>query len=360
MISCLHKYWLKEFAKFFCIIQMIILVLFVIIDYLSRMDKFLKSDLSMIGAFGYVLLKVPFMFIQLTPASILLACITVFSLMNRKNELLAIRSSGISVYYLIRPAIVCGIGLAMLMFFLGETLVPVSMTKANYIKFHVLKKNRQQYFTGRKDIWIKSDNRLVHINFFDPVLQTVSGITISTLGKDFHLDERIDAEKGEYKDGDWILTDVIQQIHSKDSSDYDVKQYKTKRIVSIFKAEDLEDIVKKSDEMSFYELKSYVTKVQEEGYDVVTYKVDLNGKVAFPFICIIMVLTGAATGMRSFAKENLPSAIAIGVVIAFVYWIMYGFCLSLGYGGILPPVVSAWAANLFFSCFGILYLINTE
>jgi len=162
MISTLHKYWLKEFAKFFSIIQMMILVLFVLIDYLSRMDKFLNSDLTLVGAFGYVLLKVPFMFIQMTPASILLACITVFSLMNRNNELLAIRSSGISIYFLIRPAIIAGIGLAMLMFFLGETVVPVSMARANHIKHFVIKKNKQQILTGRKDIWIKSENRLVH------------------------------------------------------------------------------------------------------------------------------------------------------------------------------------------------------
>ena len=112
--------------------------------------------------------------------------------------------------------------------------------------------------------------------------------------------------------------------------------------------------------MSFFELKKYVSKVEYEGYDATTYKVDLNAKIAFPFICILMVLTGAATGMRSFAKENIPAAIAIGVVIAFMYWIMYGFCLSLGYGTVLPPIISAWAANLFFLCFGTLYLINTE
>ncbi len=360
MISCLHKYWLKEFVKFFCIIQTIILVLFVIIDYLSRMDKFLNSDLTLIGAFGYVLLKVPFMFIQLTPASILLSTITVFTLMNRSNELLAIRSSGISVYFLIKPAIAAGLGLALLMFFLGETLVPVSMAKANYIKYYEIKKNKQQFFSTREDLWIKSDNRLVHINYYNPVNKTVAGITITTLNKSFKIEHRIDAGTGYYKDGYWFLKDIIEQILSKDASGYDVMQIKEKKIEAAFKPEDLSDIVKKSNEMSFNELKDYVKKVEEEGYNATAYKVDLNAKIALPFICVIMVLTGAATGMRAFAKENLPVSIAIGVVIAFVYWIGYGFCISLGYGSILPPVISAWAANLFFSVFGILYLVNTE
>lgn len=359
MLSCLHKYWLKEFARFFCIIQLIILVLFVIIDYLSRMNQFLGSDLSLIGAFGYVLLKVPFMFIQLTPASILLSTITVFSLMNRNNELLAIRSSGISVYYLIRPALFAGAIAAVLMFFLGETLVPVTMAKANYIKHHIIKK-KQNYFSARKDIWIKSDNRLVHINYFDPIRHTVSGITITSLGEGFSLTRRIDAKTGHYSNNKWVLEGIIEQIHSKESNDYDVKEYSKKELSLGFEPEDLGEITKKSDEMSFSELSDYVEKVEQEGYDAVTYRVDLSGKIAFPFICIIMVLTGAATGMRSFSKHNLPMAIATGVVIAFSYWIMYGLCMSLGYGSILPPLISAWTANLFFSIFGVLYLVNTE
>ena len=51
-MSCLHKYWLKEFFKFFSIIQLLILVLFVFIDYLSRMEKFLNSDISLGGCPG--------------------------------------------------------------------------------------------------------------------------------------------------------------------------------------------------------------------------------------------------------------------------------------------------------------------
>ena len=358
-MSCLHKYWLKEFARFFCIIQLLILTLFVFIDYLSRMDKFLNSDLSLIGGLGYVLLKVPFMFVQLTPASILLAAITIFGLMNKNNELLAVKSSGISGFSLIKPAVLAAVILAMLMFFLGETIIPFSMTRANYIKYNVIKKRNNKYIT-REDIWVKSDNSLIHINFYDPVQQTIAGITITTLGKHFALKSRVDAQNGYFKQDKWILENIIEQIHSPDSMDYDVKTYEQKDFILSFQPGDLEEISKKSEEMSFFELKKYVHKVEEEGYDARTYKVDLNAKIAFPFICIIMVLTGAATGMRAFAKQNIPVAIAIGIVIAFMYWFMYGFCLSLGYGAILPPIISAWAANLFFLCFGTLYLVNTE
>jgi lipopolysaccharide export system permease protein len=323
------------------------------------MERFLNSDISLVGALGYVLLKVPFMFVQLTPASILLATIAVFGLMNRSNELLAIRSSGISVYFLVKPAILVGVVFSVIIFFLGETIIPVTMARANFIRYHVLK-NKKNIYSARKDIWIKSENKLAHINFYDPARQSVAGVTITSLGKNFSLESRIDARTGYYKDGEWVFENVIEQVHDKTSGAYDVKLYDQKTIPLTIEPEDLGDVSKKTNEMSFFELKNYVKKVEAEGYDATTYTVDMYGKIAFPFICIIMVLTGAATGMRSFVRDNIPGAIALGVVIAFMYWITYGFCLSLGYGTVLPPVVSAWTANLFFACFGTVYLMKTE
>ena len=359
MMSCLYRYWIKQFLKFFGIIQLIILVLFVFIDYLSRVGKFMETGLDLTGGLWFVLLKVPFMFVQFTPAAILLASIVVFSLMNRSNELLAIRSSGISAYYLVQPAIVVAGILAVLMFFTGETLIPVSMARANYIKYHIIKKQQNQ-FSVKRDIWIKSENKLIHINFYDPVKQSVSGITITYLGSGFSLDSRVDAKSGRFENGQWIFKDVIEQVYDSALADYRVTARDEKVVSLDLNPEDLGEIAKKSNEMSFIELSRYIKKIEGEGYDVTAYRVDRHAKIAFPLICIIMVLIGGATGMRPFARNNIPAAVGVGVILAFCYWITYGFCLSLGYGAVLPPLLSAWAANLFFLCFSILYVVYME
>jgi lipopolysaccharide export system permease protein len=213
---------------------------------------------------------------------------------------------------------------------------------------------------GREDIWIKSGRRLVHINFFDPVHQQVAGVTITTMGDDFKILSRVDAAKGRYEKGQWRFEQVIEQRYQPGETDYQVQILPEKRISLSLKPQDLEVVTRKTNEMSFTQLKRYVKKVEAEGYDATTYQVDMHAKIAFPFICIIMALAGAATGMRGFVKNNLPVAVALGVVICFFYWIMYGFCLSMGYAGILPPVVAAWVTNLFCLVAGALYLINTE
>ncbi len=80
MISILTQYWVKEFFRFFLIIQSIVMSIFISVDYLTNMDKFIKSGISLASGFGYVLLKTPFMFVQLTPAGTVLAVVTVLVL----------------------------------------------------------------------------------------------------------------------------------------------------------------------------------------------------------------------------------------------------------------------------------------
>ena len=63
---------------------------------------------------------------------------------------------------------------------------------------------------------------------------------------------------------------------------------------------------------------------------------------------------------------NILALIFLGVValtllgIAFLYWVFFSFCLSLGYGELLPPFIAAWAANLIFSSIALVLLLNAE
>jgi len=346
-MPCLHKYLLKELIKLYFIIQSIILVLFVFIEYLSMMNKFLNSDITLLGALGFVLLEIPFMFVRITPASILLANIFVFAMMNKNYELLALRSSGISLFSIIKSSVFSGIVIMIIMVMIREIIVPISMVKAHDIEYNIIK-HKKKNALGRNDVWIRSGKELIHFDHYDPVKQSVSGITIISMGTDFQLESRLDAKKGKYIKGKWVFKKIIRQIYNKGGDDYTISSFDKKNVDLDIIPEDFGQMVKKSDEMDFFELKEYVNKIKSEGYDATTYLVDLHGKIAFPFICVIMAFFGAATGMKSFAKENIPKAVVIGIVISFLYWFLHGFCMSLGYGNFLQPMVAAWTANLLF------------
>jgi lipopolysaccharide export system permease protein len=358
-MSVLHKYYLKEFIKFFLIIQIIILFIILSVDYLAKLDHFLESQATIFQTFGYILLRAPIMLVGLIPSIIILAVIAVFGIMSRNNELIAIKSGGISVYYLVRPVIASGVILVLLVFFLGETIVPITKAKSNVIEQEVIE-GKKEVHRARKDVWLKQDNVIIHINYFNPRDKTIAGIILTEHDSDFNMVRRIDAQKGVYKKGMWSFSKVLQQKYDKNEDDYIVETFENKEYSLDLMPDDLAKIVKKSNEMSFFELADYVNKVESEGYDATTYRVDLYGKTAFPFVCLLMAMLGAALGMRNFVRENMPMGIALGIGISFLYYIMHGFCMSLGYGKVLPAFMSAWIANIFFFCFAILFLITID
>lgn len=358
-MTILHKYWFKEFFTFFFIIHLIVQFIFVAVDFFSRMDKFLESEIALGQAFEYIILKVPFMFVETTPAVVVLSVIVVFGLMNRNNELTAVRSSGVSIYHLLKPAAFAGFLLSILMMFFSETVVPVTMSKANYIKYTVIK-GHGSIHKSRKDIWIKQDEKICHVNYFNPADKTVSGLTVSVLDKRFSLISRIDAEKGYYQNGTWHLSNVIEQQYDKERDDYGVKCRESMVFDIGLAPADFQNIAKKSEEMSLFELSDYINKVEAEGYDATTYRVDFYAKIAFPFICFLMAVAGTAIGMRPMVKKNLAAGVGAGILMSFFYWIVYSFCVSLGYGKILSPFISAWAANFVFLTMCVINLLNTE
>lgn len=358
-MTILHRYWLKEFIKYFFIIHLIVQFIFVAVDYLSRMDHFLESSITLFQALGYILLKVPFMFVELTPAVVMLAVIVVFGLMNKNNELMAVKSSGVSLYHLVKPVAVAGIVLSFAMIFLGETIVPVTMARANYIKYVVIRGDRSAH-RSMKDMWMKQNGNIIHVNYYNPANKKISGITLTRMDEAFKMVKRIDAQSGRFRNGSWHLSNVIEQDYVKERDEYEIRHRSTMIYDLRIQPKDLEKIAKKSEEMSLAELSDYIGRIEAKGYDASKYRVDFHAKIAFPFICFLMALTGTAAGMRPVARTHLPLAVALGVLISFVYWVMYSFCISLGYGRMLNPFMSAWLTNMIFLCFSVWFLLTVD
>ena len=66
--------------------------------------------------------------------------------------------------------------------------------------------------------------------------------------------------------------------------------------------------------------------------------VDLQGKIAFPFVIIIMVFIGVSFSLRSERSGGVMQSVGIGIFIGFSYWIVHAFSMSLGLSGILSGI----------------------
>ena len=358
-MTILGRYITREILKYLIIVMILIVSLYVTIDFFEKIDNFMEQDLPISLAATFLFLKTPLIIAQTTPVSLFLSVIIVLGLMSKNNEVLALKSSGISVYTLLKPVSAIGLIFAVLLFFFSEIIVPLTITHSNRIWTEDVKK-KSAMVSKEKNIWIQGERSIVHIRYYNPNSKTIHGVTHYFFDKAFSLIKRVDAENGTFADGKWLLENVMEQILDHNSGNYVTVFYEIKESVLDFFPEDLGRTAKKSEEMTFIELLEYIRKIEAEGYDASGYRVDLYARLAFPFVCVILCFAGVGLSLKTSGKEGPGKGIAIGIGTAFFYWIFYSFCLSLGYSEMLPPVIAAWTANLVFLCFALIALLNAD
>jgi len=355
----LHRYILTETSKSFMLVLIAISMIFLLIDFIERIDNFMETDLPFSRFIEYMLLKIPFILSQILPICVLLAVLITFGLMIKNNEIMTIKGSGISIYYLLQPIVWFGVISTIVMFILTEFVVPLTADKANYIWYKEIK--HQKVHTSReKNIWIRGDGLIANIAFFHPGKQTAHGITLYFFDNHFKLTRRLDARNAHFENDQWIFESPVNQLLEETGETKKVTYPDQLALPLTFKPSDLVRVSKKSEEMSFSELKAYVEKIRKEGYDATIYQVDLYVKTAFPFICLIMSIIGSGTALKQSKISGLAQPVVFGIVAAFFYWMMNSISISLGHAGQLPSFLAAWSTNIIFGSFGLLTLLKAE
>jgi lipopolysaccharide export system permease protein len=355
----LDRYFVREIVKFLVIILIAVISIFLAIDFFEKIDDFMEAGLPIYRAAVFFALRIPFVIAQIFPLAILLSLLVVLGLMNKRNELLALRSGGVSMLFFLRSTVALGTLSAVLLFLNADILVPITFSKANRIYTREVDK-REVIASREKNIWIKGHRSIAHIKYYNPSSQSISGITLYFFDENFRLVRQVDAVKATFTAGRWVFHDILEQALDPRSGEYAVSFHKERTEPLDTRPEDFKRVSKKSEEMNLMELLGFIRSVEAEGYDATSYRVDLQAKIAFPFVCIILCILALGIGVNKKLKENLALVVALGIGVAFLYWTLYSFCLSLGYGGVLPPFLAAWTTNFVFLSAGVLNLLYVE
>lgn len=358
-MSIIHKYLICEVLKYLAIVLIMVVGIYIAVDFFEKIDDFLEAGLPFSRALIFFVYKTPFIIAQVTPVGLLLAILIVFGLMNKNNEMIALKSAGVGIYHLLKPMIALGLLFSLLLFFVSEVIVPLTVGRANHIWLREVR-NESAVLSKDKNIWLRGSRAIIHIKHYDPQIQTILGVALNYFDKDFRLVRKVGAAKGVYGQGRWVLIDVMEQQLTASTDQYRIEFFPERVEDLELVPEDLRRVAKKSEEMGFMELYDFIRRVESEGYDATAQRVDLYAKFAFPFVCLLLSMVGTGIAIRGRLKEGLPVSIVYGLGVAFLYWVFYSFSVSLGRGEMLPPLPAVWAANFVFLCLGVLLLMHAE
>jgi lipopolysaccharide export LptBFGC system permease protein LptF len=118
--------------------------------------------------------------------------------------------------------------------------------------------------------------------------------------------------------------------------------------------------VKKPEQMSYIELRHYITDLQKAGYAADDLMVKLYEKTSWPFLSLVMALIALPFAFRIGSKQGALYGIGIALFLAFSYWAIFGVFTKFGEVGNLPAMLSAWSANILFSIAAVYLFLRVE
>ena len=352
------KYFARELFRILCLCQIIFLSIYLIVEFLQKIDNFIEAQVPTGIMLAYFIYKTPHLIVLLLPAAALIAVIIMFSLLKKSNELTAIKACGLDIFRVIQPVLVTSLLISIMLFLFSETVVPYTSSKFNEIWDIEVKKRDPTRFYGMKQIWYKGSDSIYWMRGFDYANRIVERPAFYFFDDSFRLTKRIDGRRAIWEKGKWKIEEGIVQEVTNDGT-YRPAKFEELYIGLKETPETFVRRVKSPEEMSYWQLKRYAQRVSMEGYDNTEYLVDMNFKIAFPFIILIMVLLGIPISLKV-EKGGIPFAISVGMCVCFLYFVTLGFTRSLGLSGALPPIFSAWLGNLIFLFLGIYFMMKVE
>ena len=346
-MKIVDRYMVTEYLRNLLFITLSFLSLFLIIDFFEKIRMFLSNHATFAQMGSYFLFRIPMVISQILPAVVLLTSLVTCGYLSRHSEITAMKANGISLYRIAVPILAIAALISLLIFFLNEWVTPYTNEEAENIRLVEVQKQPSMGSFKQDQIWYRGQKGIYNFRLFDARTGTLQGITIHYLDRQMNLFMRLDAEKGEWKEGRWLFHNVL--LTRFDDGEFPVMARRIQQVVDLpERPTDFQVVQKDVEVMGYFELKRYIRKLQSEGYDATRYVVDLNGKIAFPLVSIILAVIGISFSLRSERSGGIAQGIGAGLVIGFSYWLVYAFGMSLGRSGTLPPFIAAWFANILF------------
>ena len=352
--TLLDDYVLSEFTVYLGMILSTFLILLLVFTLFELLGDILRNQISPLIVGEYLLNVSPYFLYQITHIAMLLAVLITFGLMQRSNEITAMKATGTSIYRVVVPVLLSASMVAAGLFFFEQFYLPHANKRQDALRNLIKGKPPQTYLRPDRK-WIFGQNSdIYYYQFFDPDRDVFGNISVFQFDPaTFQITKRVYATRSRW--ADQMQRWVFEEGWERDLRGSAIDNYREFEVATFpqlneqptyFKKE-----VKQSSEMNYDELRAYIHDLQQSGFEVVRLKVQLQKKLAFPVITLVMAILAIPFALSA-GRRGAVTGVAVAVGIAVVYLMVSGLFEAVGNLGQLPPAVAAWAPDILFGLLG--------
>lgn len=356
----LDDYVLRQFLEYLGLILSTFVVLTLVFTFFELLGDIIRNRVALITVGEYLVNVIPSMVYLMTPLSVLIAVLVTFGLLQKSNELTAMKATGISLYRLIVPVVALAATLSFALFLFDQFYLPHANKRQDALRNEIKGKPAQTYLNPQRRWIFGAHHEIYYYEFFDGERNQFANLSVFNVDPaTFALTERTFASRVFWNDSlrkwvfeqGWVRTLTPTQVQ--DYKTFDVKTFAdVDEPPNYFKKE-----VKQYSEMSFDELKAYIRELEQGGFDVVRLRVQLYRKLSFPLITLVMSILAIPFALSA-GRQGALRGVATAIGIAVIYWITSGLFEAMGNVNQLPAALAAWSPDLIFGLAGGYFILK--
>ncbi|WP_341652505.1 LptF/LptG family permease [Blattabacterium cuenoti] len=371
IIKKLDLYMIRLFIAPFLMIYSTIFIIFMIQFFWSQIDELTGKNISIFIILKFILYFGISIIPLVTPIALLLTSIIIFGDFSENQELIAIKSSGISLFRVMIPILGITFVLSIGLYLFSDFVIPKAKMKVKKLGYKIslthpsLKLKEGIFINLFPNFFIKIDRKSINSNY-------LHNIFIFFYGKN-SLVNTILSQRGvlipNQEDGSIQLKLMNGVLYSenlngpkKEQSSYQIVEFDTLiqnfKIPSEYNIKNLDD-----NDYDFYQTlntKNLIQKInflKKENYKKINtekskiylakLQLELQKKFTFPVTCIIMFLTGAPLG-AIIRKGGIGYPTMIALIIFIIYYTLLTITQNKVEKTEICPWIGAWIPNFIF------------
>ena len=363
----LDDYVMREYVTNFVLVLFSFSMLFIIFTFFELIGDIIRNRTPLVTVGDYLINLIPYIIYNVTPLCCLVAVLVTFGALSRSSELTAMKATGISLYRIVTPVLIATLLIAAGLFAFDEFYLPAANRRQEALR-SIIKNKPAQTFLRPDRKWISgqtqstgSPSRSFYYQFFDPAKNVFANLTVFEFDPtSFTLQRRIFASSAHWNEhiNQWVLENGWQRTFQGEA----IASYQPFTITTFPEIHEQPSYFVKEDrpsqEMSYNELSRYIVDLKQSGFDTKRLSVQLNRKLAYPLITLVMAILAIPFAL-SMGKRGSLAGIATAIGLAIAYWVVDGLFQAMGNVNTLPALLAAWTPDLLFGIAGTYLLLRT-
>lgn len=348
----LDRYILKLWLLSLMVVLVAIGLTIIVINAVEELRDFIDHEVPLIRIVEYYAYFAGWVVKSFLPMFVLLATLFAYSILARRNELLAMKACGLSLYRLTAPVFLLSIVLAAGHFYYNEFIYPPANQRRLELKeFTIDKKSRHAHARVRNITRQISKGSFYTLSAFDVNSHVGTGFRMVRY-RGSRIDRIVMSEKLVFKDNQWYAVQGVERIFDSAAiqsyTDFDSLAM---QVIDATPA-DFAKPIGKPEDMGYEELARYIDLMKRTGGTYLREQIDLQIKLAFPLSSCIVVLLSVPFAVHP-RRGGLAVSLSAGALVSLLYFVLFRTLQSAGYSEKVPQEVAVWGVNALFFLVGV-------